>query len=218
MITTVIFDMDGVIVNSEPIYFAMERDMFAALGIHVSQEEHNTFVGTPAHEMWKILKSKHGFERSVDSLVEDGRQRYRKHLESYGEKSLVPGVREFIINLQSMKLTLAVASSTIRQTVIDVLSLYHLEKLFPVIVGGDEVPHGKPAPDIFLRAAELTKSKPLECLVIEDSSNGVRAARAAGMKVAALRNPGSGAQDLSAAHFVFNSFSDPDLAGIVLKL
>jgi HAD superfamily hydrolase (TIGR01509 family) len=204
---TVIFDMDGVIINSEPIYFALENEMFFELGISVSPEEHRTFVGMPDHDMWLKLKAKHRLPQALDDLIADGRRRFREHLERHGEQGLVPGAFEAAARLRNAGIRLAIASSSTREVIGRVRELYKLDRLFDVVVSGEDVSRGKPSPDIFLKAADLTKTNHAGCLVIEDSGNGVAAAKAAAMKCVGFKNPDSGNQDLSAADLVVDSLN-----------
>jgi HAD superfamily hydrolase (TIGR01509 family) len=103
---------------------------------------------------------------------------------------------------------MALASSSTQRVIDTVLEKLALVGVFDPVVSGEEVEHGKPAPDIFLRTAGLLEIPPETCLVIEDSANGVRAAKAAGMVCIGFRNPNSGAQDLSAADAIVASLDE----------
>ena len=214
MIKTVIFDMDGVIIDSEPMALKVERRLFAEFGIRVSRTEHETFIGTPVRQMWIRLKKKHRLRHSVDAILAMGRRNYREYLRTHEPPPPVPGVKAFIRRLRRRGLELAIASSSSRKTIRAVCRRLELGRFFSAAIGGDDVSRWKPAPDIFLRAAAAAGSEPAQCLVIEDSHNGVIAAKRAGMRCVGLRNPGSGRQDLSDADVVVDSFAE--LAGAAL--
>jgi beta-phosphoglucomutase len=204
MVTTIIFDMDGVIVDSEPTHQKLEIEMFSELGLHISDEERIEFVGTSSVDMWKKIGKRHDLAKSPDELLLYGRQKYWDALEA-GKVPLVQGAVQLITDLRRRGLIIQVASSATRPTVDHVLALFRLESFFKYRIGGDEVAHSKPNPDIFLEAARQSGSDPAKCVVIEDSANGVKAAKQAGMFCIGYANPGTGKQDLSLADIVVNS-------------
>ena len=212
MISTVIFDMDGVIIDSEPIHQELEIEMFRELGLNISDEEHLNYVGTSALDMWNKIKENHELKKTPEELLLYGRQRYWDAMEQ-NRVPLVNGSTELMQELYLHKYIIQVASSATRPTVDKVISYFHLEKYFSHRIGGNEVVKSKPEPEIFLKAAMQSNSHPGKCLVIEDSANGVRAAKKAGMVCIAYSNPGAGNQDLSMADLVVS-----DLKQITLKL
>ncbi len=204
MITTIIFDMDGVIIDSEPVHQRLEKEMYEALGLVISEEEHISYVGTSSVDMWTMIGQKHKLDKTPAELLHDGRLQYWEALENR-EVPFVPGALELITQLHSLGYTLQVASSATRPTVEKVLSYFQLGKYFTHRIGGNEVVKSKPEPEIFINAAAQSGSQPNQCLVIEDSANGVRAAKRAGMLCIGFVNPGTGVQDLSLADVVVNS-------------
>jgi len=136
------------------------------------------------------------------------RTSYMDYLLSQENEEPMPGVAELIEELYKNKVKLVVASSASIKNIEIVLKMFNLERFFETKVSGDEVNNGKPAPDIFLYAAKVIGAQPEECIVIEDSKNGVEAAKSAGMKCIGFQNPNSGNQDLSSADMVINSFSE----------
>ncbi|NJN27254.1 MAG: HAD family phosphatase [Cyclobacteriaceae bacterium] len=201
MIRTVIFDMDGVIIDSEPIHQQLEWQMFHELGLEISEEEHRSFVGTSSNDMWSLIRSRHTLAKSPEELLLYGRQRYWEALDQQ-RVPLVLGVLELITLLHRQKYILQVASSATRPTVDKVLDFFQLQAFFTHRIGGDEVSKSKPEPEIFLNAARQSGSAPDNCLVIEDSANGVKAAKRAGMHCIGYANAGTGRQDLSGADIV----------------
>jgi beta-phosphoglucomutase family hydrolase len=207
MIDTVIFDMDGVIIDSEPLHMEAEQEIFRTIGISISGEKHATFVGTSSRNMWEIIIREHSLTTPIDTLMEQNKLAYRKRL-AVASGAAVPGVTELIRNLHASGLKLAVASSSVPEDIETVLAMYSLRSYFTVVVSGSNVEYSKPHPEIFLKTAQLLKSEPDHCLVIEDSENGVRAAKSAGMKCIGFRNVNTGNQNLGLADKIVDSIDE----------
>lgn len=205
MLRCVIFDMDGVIVNSEPIHIASEKVLFRSLGIQIDDDEHFSFVGTTSVNMWQQLKYKYGLKGTIPALIALERRAYWDYLKKVENLKPIPYIKKLIRQLSKMKIKLIVASSSPLNQIEYILAKLELKKYFTLCLSGDQVRRGKPEPDIFLEACKLGKVRPQECVVIEDSQNGVIAARKAGIKCVALQNPGSGKQNLSRANLVVKS-------------
>jgi HAD superfamily hydrolase (TIGR01509 family) len=208
MIQTVIFDMDGVIIDSEPVYFTIDKQMFEELNIAISFEEHCTYVGTSSQNMWDAIVKKHGIGDHPGELMRKEYDLYVEHLVNANDLQPIDGVIELINDLHKNNFKLILASSS-RMEIIDIiLKKFKLSDLFIAKVSGSELAHSKPHPEIFLRSAQLAGSEPRECIVIEDSKNGVAAAKAAGMKCIGFLNPSSGDQDLKGADMAIRSFKE----------
>ena len=217
MIQTVIFDMDGVIIDSEPVYFKIDKEMFEELNIAVSFEEHCTYVGTSSQNMWDAIIKKHGIPGDPGKLMRKEYNLYMDYLINANDLQPIDGVMELINGLHENNFKLILASSS-RMEIIDIiLKKFKLSDLFIAKVSGSELAHSKPHPEIFLRSAQLAGSEPKECIVIEDSKNGVAAAKAAGMKCIGFLNPSSGDQNLNDADRVIQSFKELN-ADLVKKL
>ena len=208
MIQTVIFDMDGVIIDSEPVYFEIDKQMFEELNIAVSFEEHCSYVGTSSQNMWTAIITKHGISEQPAELMRKEYSLYLEHLANANDLQPIDGVVELIHELYKDNFKLVLASSSQMASIDIVLNKFKLDELFIAKVSGSELAHSKPHPEIFLRSARLIKSDPSECIVIEDSKNGVTAAKAAGMKCIGFLNPNSGNQDLKNADLVIHSFGE----------
>lgn len=207
MIKAVIFDMDGVIIDSEPAHVKFEKEIFKNLGIAVTEEEHMGFVGTTSYYMWETLRVKNELKQSLEELVSNDRVQYLEYLKSdKNEVVLIEGVREFIKELHDNGVKLAIASSSPLDVIKIVVNRYELQEFFDELVTGDYVENSKPSPDVFLYAANKLGVKPEECIVIEDSCNGTKAAKNAGMKCIGYKNLNSGDQDLSCADIIMDSF------------
>jgi beta-phosphoglucomutase family hydrolase len=210
MFKAVIFDMDGVIIDSEPIHSKVEKRLFEDLGLAISDDEHHSFVGTTSRWMWSYIKDKYKLDQSIEELVQMEAASYIGHLLSQKDEKPIPGVVDLIQELHGNNVRLAVASSASVRNIEIVLKMFNVEKYFEARISGDEVRNGKPAPDVFLHCAKILGLRPEECVVIEDSKNGVEAAKAAGMRCIGFKNPNSGEQDLSAADMVIRSFLELD--------
>lgn len=213
MISTVLFDMDGVIINSEPTHQQLEFEMFAELGLHITKEEHKAYVGTSSNDMWTKIGERHPLNKNPQELLLYGREKYWKSLDD-GKVPLVKGVMELIDYFKRNKYKIHVASSATRPTVDKVMEYFNLGDFFKFRIGGDEVKKSKPDPEIFLKSAKQSNSNPENCLVIEDSRNGLKAAKAAGMYCIGYANPGTGSQDLSIADLVVHSLEEITPAAI----
>ena len=195
MFKALIFDMDGVLIDSEPLHKQIEQDILKELGVNVSLEEHFKFASM-GMEMWNIMKQRYGFNReaTADELHEEKAKRYLKALTS---KPILPidGLKELVSYAKEKGVVLAVASSSGVYNINLVLKAIGLEEFFSLIVSGEQVPRNKPYPDIYLKTAE-------------DSANGVKSAKAAGMFCIGFRNLSSGNQDISSADVIINSLSE----------
>lgn len=206
MINTVIFDMDGVIIDSEPIHLRMEAELFEKLGLKVSLEEHYSYVGGSARNMWELLARKNNLDLDVHKIVKQKNELLLDFLKKSYNLRPIEGVKELLSELSVNAFKLVLASSSNMQVIKLILKQLRLIDFFPIIVSGDELEFSKPHPQIFKRAAKLINSRPQECVVIEDSTNGVLAAKKAQMKCIGFKNPNSGYQSLDAADYVIDTF------------
>ena len=206
MIKGVIFDMDGVLVDSEPYICEAAMRMFAERGFTVSPEDFLPYVGAGEERYVGGVAEKYG-------LVADLKEIKDRTYEIYGEivrGRLEPlaGVREFIEKARSRGLRLAVASSADRVKVgINLREIGITEETFDAVVCGLDVGKKKPDPEIFLAAAAKLGLAASECLVVEDAVNGVAAAKAAGMKCLGLTTSFT-AEQLAGANWIANDLAD----------
>lgn len=179
MIKGVLFDMDGVLFNTERIYVRCEYQVAKRLGMAMSKEYPTTFCGMNAKNIIKKLKKDFGEELDAENYLQICRQETFAHIEKNGLE-VMPHVKSSLVWLKENGIKIAVASSTKTQTVKKFLKMASLSQYFDAIVGGDQVKNGKPAPDIFVYAAKQLGLLPGQCAAVEDSHNGVRSAFAAG--------------------------------------
>lgn len=204
----VIFDMDGVLIDSEPIYFEIERSSFDHFGAAVTVEEHHSFVGVTLESMWQQVIDKYQVTVPLEEILAYHQQHVMEKMLAHAELVAMPGVERWIQWLHEQHIPIAVASSSPRALIDLIMEKTGLGSYFEVRMTGEEVEHGKPAPDIFLAAAERIGIPPVNCLVIEDSRNGVQAARSAGMRCVGYQNPGSGNQNLSRADLQISGYDE----------
>ena len=176
----VLFDMDGVIFDSEQAVLAVWRELAAELGLEKMEEVFLRCVGTNKARTKEIFRAAYP---ALDFARFDGEARRRFHSRwNGGNLPQKPGVRELLRALREQSVPLALASSTETAVVRQELQEAGLLGFFDAVIGGDRVTRSKPDPEIFLRAAASLGAEPARCFVIEDSFNGIRAAAAAGMR------------------------------------
>jgi len=182
----VIFDIDGVIVDSEPHHERAFREVIRELGYTgLGGLNFAEYVGRSDHELWVDFIARHQPQQTLAELLVLKRQRVIKMLREC--QPIYAGLPELVGKL-ALPYPLAVASGSDHSVIEAVLSLRGLHQFFYVLVSASDVKRGKPAPDIFLHTAELLSVAPQDCVVIEDSRPGVAAGRAAGMQVIAITN------------------------------
>ncbi|MGW4929158.1 HAD family hydrolase [Agromyces sp. NPDC004153] len=185
MVEAVVFDMDGVIVDSEQRWEAVRRRLVIASGMAYPDEATRRMQGMSAPEWEAYLHDELGVPGTP---AEIGRRVVAEIEASYrADLPLIPGVEEAVRALAE-RYPLAVASSSNRQLIELALDLAGLADAFQAIVSSEEVERGKPAPDVYLEAASRLGIAPEHCAAVEDSSNGIRSAHAAGMRVVAVPN------------------------------
>lgn len=211
----VIFDMDGVLVDTEPIYIDISRGLFRKWGIDMSQERIMSYVGVPAERMWAEIRRDFRLSRSLEELVQEERTEQWRRLSSMAPLSPTDGVVMLLQELTEAGIRRAIASSTSFDLVQLIISKASIAHYFEVIISGDAVEKGKPAPDIFLRTASELGCAPSDCLVVEDSPHGIHGAKAAGMKVVGFANGLSRNLDLSEADTVITDFAPASVLKIL---
>ena len=201
----VIFDMDGVIVDSEPRHEQAFLEVVRSLGYG---DNHGLrfadYVGRSDQELWVDFVKKNRPQQTLEQLLALKRERVVEIIRR--EQPLFEGLPELLEQL-APKFRLAVASGSERVVVEEVLALKKLRRFFSAVVTAGDVRQGKPAPDIFLRAANLLDTSPDHCWVIEDSKPGVAAGLAAGMRVIAITNTHP-ADELTHAHHIVKSYRE----------
>ena len=214
MIRTVIFDMDGVIIDTEPLHHHSFFTQFAELGVSVSAAEYATFLGKSTRNVFQLLRQRYGLAPEVEALVQRKRELFNQAFDEAAGLSLLPGVRGLIEDLRHHGIQLVVASSASKATIARVFDRFGLGPYFTHRISGEDFAESKPNPAIFLRAAELAATPVTECMVIEDAANGVAAAKAAGIYCIAYASPHSEGQNLHQADRIIRHFAELSAASI----
>ncbi|MES2574731.1 MAG: HAD family hydrolase [Bacteroidota bacterium] len=208
MIKTVIFDMDGVIVDTEPVHSYAYFQHFAELNIDVSKEMFTTFMGNSTRNTFQKLKDLFPIEHEVEDLIQRKRTIFNDAFDSKEDLYLIEGVEELIQDLHSNGMQLILASSAAKVTIERVFNRFNLHQYFTHIVSGEDFPNSKPDPAIFEYAASLSIAPKENCIIIEDSTNGVKAAKGAGIFCVGYNSMNSKLQDLSLADIVVNNLDE----------
>ena len=208
MIKTVIFDMDGVIVDTEPVHHYAYNKHFKQLNIDVSPEMYASFTGNSTKNIFERIKEQFNLEEDVQTLVETKRNLFNDAFDSKEDLYLLDGVEDLIKDLYTNGMQLVLASSSATVTINRIFNRFGLYKYFTHIVSGEDFPKSKPHPAIFLKAAELSQTPVENCIVIEDSTNGIKAANAAGIYCIGYDSFHSKMQDYSLADKVIKDFKE----------
>lgn len=205
-IKCVIFDMDGVIIDSEEIHKKAYYETFASIGVDVSDELYKTLTGSSTINAFQKLVTHFKLDLNPEKLVLNKRKRYVNFFENDPNLHLVKGVEDLIIHCYNKGLTLVLASSSAMINIDRVFNRFNLNQYFTAKISGADLTASKPHPEIFEKAAILGKSNKENCVVIEDSDNGIKASNDAGIFVFGFANPLSEGQTLENADFIINNF------------
>lgn len=208
MVKAVIFDMDGVIVNSEPLHKKAYQNMFNEVNIEVSNELYESFTGQSTLEICKFLCNKFDLAESPEHLVAVKRKYFKYLFDNDTGFKLIDGVFDLIKNYYENGLILVLASSASMPNINKIFKRFDLDKYFVQKLSGADLRQSKPHPEIFIKAVKASGFKTNECIVIEDSTNGIKAANAAGIYCVGFDSFYSKNQDYSTANKVVNDFKD----------
>ncbi len=201
----VIFDMDGVISDSEYVNVMAKHKLLQSLGVEVDWHYHDQFLGTTYEFMWEKMKEEFHLPEDTVYYVQAAKDKRDELIQKEGLQP-IPGVVELIQRIYKAGIPMAVASSSSKKNIISNLSMLGVLSYFQEIVSGEECKKGKPDPEIFQKAAFMLGKKPESCVVIEDSMSGIKAGKAAGMKCIGFANPEGLEQDFTLADLVISDF------------
>lgn len=215
----VIFDMDGVLINTEPLHYRCWKEILKERnGIDLDYEIYLPCIGSTRTFFMELINKNYGqvFD-DVDKMNALMKAKKAEITQREGFPEM-PGIEDALRMLKEAGYLLAVASSSPAYAIKEALESLNLEQYFTVVMSGDYVENPKPAPDTFLVTAKKLGMKPEECLVVEDSTNGGKAAKAAGMKCVWFHNPDSGRQDIPNAVLEFPAWTKENIEKMLTVL
>jgi beta-phosphoglucomutase len=215
MIKAVIFDMDGVLADSHGIFNRLFTEIVRKeLNLNISEEEFSRYPGIRFEQRIEKIAKLKGYkvsDQEIEKVIAKGRYIY--YTDNLSFVKIYEGVKELLDILESNGLKIALGTNGSKRTVLKLIKNLDIEKYFSVIVTFDDVSAGKPFPDIFLRDAKEMDLSPKECVVVEDSIEGIDAAKAAGMKVIAVMTTQK-KEELKNADLIVDSIKDINMEKI----
>ncbi|MEM7549462.1 MAG: HAD family phosphatase [Bacteroidota bacterium] len=206
MLKAAIFDMDGVIVNSEPLHRKAYYSMFQEAGIEVPEELYDSFTGKSTINICRQLRERFNTSQTAEEVVQIKRSFYNIIFENDKTFDLIKGVRSLIQNYYKNGLTLVLASSSSMLNIDRIFDRFNLNQYFKDKISGADLAASKPDPEIFLKAVESTGFSAEECMIIEDATNGIEAAKSAGIFCVGFNSTETKNQDYSKADLVIDNF------------
>lgn len=213
MFKAAIFDMDGLLINSEPFWRSAHIEILGNYGLVVSEDDVRQMAGRRTADVVALWQERFDWQEvSGDQLTSEIVLHVTESVRLHG--SALPGVHALIEILERHHIPLAVASSSTLEMITAVLDKLELRDKFQVIHSAEHEKHGKPFPDVFLATAKSLRSRPSECVVFEDSPNGVKAAEAAGMKCVAVPEEPFEPADFAIADLVVSNLEEVNWAAL----
>ncbi len=208
--------MDGVIVDTEPLHKTAYYQHFAELNIDVDSELFSKFTGKSTKNVYQMIKDIFGIQTNVEELTERKRTIFYGLFDSDPSLKLLDGVEVLINNFYSADFQLILASSAAKSTIDRVFSRFNLFPFFTHLVSGEDFPESKPNPAIFIEAQRLSGNDKSDCIVIEDSTNGILAANGAGIFCIGYKSENSKNQNYESADLVINHFDELKVESLAL--
>ena len=208
MLKAVIFDMDGVIVNSEPLHHLAYKKMFEEFKLDVSSSLYESFTGQSTHSICKQLCKIFNIHEDPNELVVSKRKHFKLIFENDTSFQMIDGALELIQNYFDNNVTLILASSASMTNIDRIFKKFDLNKFFKAKISGADLKESKPNPEIFIKAAKMSGFNKKECIVIEDSTNGIIAAKSAGIYCVGYNSYNSKNQNYDNADLVISSLNE----------
>ena len=208
MLKAVIFDMDGVIVNSEPLHHLAYKKMFEEFQLDVSNSLYESFTGQSTHSICKQLCEIFNIYEDPNLLVQSKRKHFKVIFDNDTSFQMIDGALELIQNYFDNKITLVLASSASMTNIERIFEKFDLNKYFKSKISGADLKESKPNPEIFVKAAKMSGFNKKECIVIEDSTNGIIAAKSAGIYCVGYNSYNSKNQNYDNADLVISSLNE----------
>ena len=208
MLKAVIFDMDGVIVNSEPLHHLAYKKMFEEFQLDVSNSLYESFTGQSTHTICKQLCEIFNIYEDPNLLVQSKRKHFKVIFDNDTSFQMIDGALELIQDYFDNNITLVLASSASMTNIERIFEKFDLNKYFKSRISGADLKESKPNPEIFVKAAKLSGHSKDECIVIEDSTNGIIAAKSAGIYCVGYNSFNSKNQNYDNADLVISSLNE----------
>jgi HAD superfamily hydrolase (TIGR01509 family) len=209
----VVFDMDGLMFNSEDVYTMAGAELLRRRGREFTADLKDAMMGIPPRESFEIMIQRHGLPESWDMLARESNEIFLALLPEH--LALMPGLLELLDALEKAGIPKAIATSTGRRLTAACLGPFDLARRFQCVLTSEDITHGKPHPEVYLTAAQRFGVPPSQMLVLEDSENGCRSGAAAGATVVAVPGAHSRSQDFRAAALVIDSLADRRLYALL---
>ena len=208
MLKAVIFDMDGVIVNSEPLHHLAYKNMFKEFKLEVSNSLYESFTGQSTLSICKQLCKIFNLNDDPNLLVQSKRKHFKVIFNNDTSFQMIDGALELIQDYFDNQITLVLASSASMTNIDRIFQKFNLNKYFKSKISGADLKESKPNPEIFVKAAKLTGHSKEECIVIEDSTNGIVAAKSAGIYCVGYNSFNSKNQNYDNANIIITDLNE----------
>jgi HAD superfamily hydrolase (TIGR01509 family) len=205
----VVFDLDGLMFNTEEIYTEVGTELLRRRGCEFSEELKDALMGLRPQPTFELMIRWHRLDEAWDELASESNRIFVSLLDDH--LAPMPGLLELLSSLEKAGIPKAIGTSSGRELVDEVFRRFDLRSRFRFILTAEDITHGKPHPEIYLTATERFGLSPRQMLVLEDSQNGCRAAAAAGAFTVAVPGKHSRRHDFAAASLVVDSLADPRL-------
>lgn len=204
----VLFDMDGVIVDTEPLHRKAYFKTFEDLGIEVSDDLYNSFTGNSTKKVCEILISRFGLRQTIEEISEMKRRYFKHFFDTDDDFRLLPNIYQLFEAYQKAGVVMILASSASMNTIDWVFEKFQIGHFFKGKISGAELKESKPNPEIFNLASEISGYSKENCIVVEDSTNGILAAHRAGIFCVAYKSQNSKNQDYTLSNMIVEDFLD----------
>jgi HAD superfamily hydrolase (TIGR01509 family) len=218
MLKAVIFDMDGVIVNSEPLHHLAYKKMFEEFKLDVSNSLYESFTGQSTYSICEQLCEIFDLKVDANALVLSKRKHFKIIFENDSSFEMIDGAMNLIKDYFENNLTLVLASSASMTNIERIFKKFDLNKFFKAKISGADLKESKPNPEIFVKAAELAGFKKEECIVVEDSTSGIMASKSAGIYCVGYNSYNSKNQNYDNANLVVSDLNEIKFSKISKEL
>lgn len=212
-IKAVVFDLDGLMINTEDLFERSGRELLNRRGRMMTDDLRRQMMGRRPHEALALLIDAHELSESIEELLAESKALLDRLVQQY--LAPMPGLFELLDHVEQCGLRMGVATSSPRSYLEEMLARFDLKRRFAMTLAAEDVTHGKPHPEIYLKAAETLGISPREMLVLEDSEAGTLAGASAQAVIVAVPHDHSRRHDFSSATYVAHSLADPEIVKLL---